>query len=140
MERGEFFPNGGARSGRAHFRLSDGGDVLVEEGQSGGTAGKLHFMIIIWWDAPAEVYRFFTCFNDDQIPCRVRGTAFWEGENFVNEYEHTENGKTLTWRDVFSRIAGDSFTLVAGTVTSDGRFVPVITTKYFRQGGPLKQR
>src|SRR5258708_29557898 len=32
MERGEFFPNGGARSGDAPFTLGDGGTVLCEEG------------------------------------------------------------------------------------------------------------
>jgi hypothetical protein len=132
MARGEFFPNGGARSGEAHFRLSDGGRVLVEEGYSNGSAGELDFMILIWWDKPAHVYRFFTCFNDDQVPCRVRGTAHWEGEAFVNEYKHTENGKTTKWRDVFSQNARDSFTLVAGTVADDGTIAPVITTKYFR--------
>jgi hypothetical protein len=132
MERGEFFPNGGARSGEAHFRLGDGGRAIIEEGYSNGSAGELHFMIVIWWDKPAHVYRFFTCFNDDQVPCRVRGTARWEGETFVNEYEHTENSKTTEWRDVFSQNTEDSITLVAGTVASDRKFTPVITTKYFR--------
>ena len=132
MERGEFFPNGGARSGDAHFGLGDGGRVLVEEGYSNGSAGELHFMIIIWWDKPSQVYRFFTCFNSDQIPCRVRGTAHWEGDTFVNEYNHTENDKSLKWRDVFSKKTQDSFTLVAGTVGSDRKLTPVITTKYSR--------
>jgi len=139
MERGEFFPNGGARSGEAHFRLGDGGHVLVEEGGSDGSAGKLDFLIVMWWEGRTHVHRFFTCFNGEEIPCRLRGTAFWEGENFVNEYEHTEKGKTVKARDVFSQITEDSFTLVAGTVTSDGMFAPVITTKYVRQRRPRPQ-
>src|SRR5215831_6407102 len=69
MERGEFFPNGGARSGEAHFRLGDGGHVLVEEGGSDGSAGKLDFLIVMWWEGRTHVHRFFTCFNGEEIPC-----------------------------------------------------------------------
>ncbi len=56
MER-EFFPNGGARQGTATFRLGTGGTTLIEEGSSDGSAGKLAFLIVFWWDKSAEVYR-----------------------------------------------------------------------------------
>ncbi len=44
-------------------------------------AGRLDFFAIIWWDKDAKVYRFFTCANDVNHACRLRGTAHWEGES-----------------------------------------------------------
>src|SRR5262249_53017711 len=64
MERSEFFPNGGSREGTAQFRLGTGGGTVIAEGHSDGSAGKLYFLYVIWWDKKAGVYRFFTCFKD----------------------------------------------------------------------------
>src|SRR5258708_38252470 len=52
MERGEFFPNGGARSGDAPFGLGDGGAGLVEGGYSHGPAGQLALLIVHLWVHP----------------------------------------------------------------------------------------
>jgi hypothetical protein len=87
MERSQFFPSGGSRHGRAQIRLTTGGTVLVDELHSDGSAGKLDGLVVIWWDDGEKLYRFFTCFNDPKNPCEVRGTAHWEGDTFVNDYE-----------------------------------------------------
>src|SRR6266478_130324 len=63
MEKSEFFPNGGSRHGRAHIRLVAGGTSLFAEFHSDGSAGKLDGLYVIWWDKPANIYRFFDCFN-----------------------------------------------------------------------------
>jgi hypothetical protein len=121
MERSQFFPNGAGRHGITHVRLGAGGTTLISEGRSDGSAGKLRYLIAIWWDKDAGVYHFFTCFNGDTNPCVLRGTAHWEGDTFVNEYEETVNGKKTKFRDVFSHITPTSRTLVAlsiGTVVS----------------------
>ena len=36
----------------------------------------------------------------------MRGTAHWEGEKFVNDYEETIGGKETRWRDTFEFAVG----------------------------------
>jgi hypothetical protein len=50
MERSDFFPNGGGRHGIVHARLAAGGNTLIYEVHSNGSAGKLDGSHTIWWD------------------------------------------------------------------------------------------
>ena len=102
MERGESFPNGGSRHGLAHVKLAAGETTLIYEVHSDGSAGKLDGMLVIWWDKEASLYRVFVCFNNPGHPCEMRGTARWEGDSFVNDYEQTVKGKKTSWRDSFT--------------------------------------
>jgi hypothetical protein len=133
MEKSQFFPKGGSRQGRSHIRIVAGGTSLFAEFQSNGSAGKLDGLYVIWWDKPAYIYRFFTCFNDSKSPCQVRGTAHWEGDTFVNDYEEMLNGKVTKWRDSFIHITPTSHSLVAATDTGDGTMKTLITTTSTRR-------
>jgi hypothetical protein len=133
MERSEFFPNGGSRHGASHVKLGAGGTTLIAEIHSDGSAGKLDGFVAIWWDTSASIYRFFTCFNDPDSPCEVRGTAHWEGDTFVNDYEETVDGKKLKFRDSFLQITPTSHTLVAAMDTGDGTMKTLITTRSTRR-------
>ena len=132
MERSQFFPNGGGRSGNAHFQMGPGGYSLIGEGKSDGSAGKLEFLIVMWWDPSEHLYQYFVCFNGASRPCRIRGTAHWEGKNFVNEYESSEGGKMTKWKDTFTDITANSFTLQAAMQMDDGSMKTMITTKNVR--------
>ena len=137
FRQNEFFPNGGARKGEAHFTVGTGGTSLVEDYHSNGSAGKLDFLMVIWWDAKARVYKLFTCSNRPDDPGELRGSAHWEGDTFVNEYEETVSGKQLRFQDRFSKLTPGSFTLVAG-IDRDGKtFQPLITTTYKREANPM---
>ncbi len=131
MERGEFFPNGGERQGTVHARLAAGGITLIYEVHSDGSAGKLDGMLVIWWDKEANLYRFFSCFNNPNHPCRMRGTAHWEGDSFVNDYEEMVKGKETSWRDSFT-FTPATHTLVAAMKTDGGRMQTLITTRATR--------
>lgn len=132
--RSAVFPKGGERTGTAHFRLATGGTTLVEDYHSNGSAGKLDFLVIIWWNQEAGLYEFFTCANGDKNPCRIRGTAQWDSDNsFVNAYQETMRGGRKRWTDTFSQITPQSFTLVAAMEISGGKRQPMITTKYTRR-------
>ncbi|HKW87789.1 MAG TPA: hypothetical protein VJN21_03435 [Candidatus Acidoferrales bacterium] len=133
MVRSEYFPNGGSRQGLAHVRLVAGGATLLEEVHSNGSAGPLDGILAIWWDKNAQVYRFFTCFNDPTNPCEVRGTAHWEGKTFVNDYEENVNGKMTKGRDTFFDITPNSHSLVAAIDTGDGKMKTLITTHSIRR-------
>ncbi len=131
MERGEFF-SGGSRHGVVHARLAAGGTTLIYEVHSDGSAGKLDGMLVIWWDNNASLYRVFVCFNNPKQPCEMRGTAHWEGDSFVNDYEETVKGKKKTsCRDTFT-FTPTSHTLVAAVKTDEGSMQTLITTKAIR--------
>jgi len=129
MERSEYFPNGGERHGRSRWRLAAEGTLLVGEGQSNGSAGPLSYLITIWWDAPAQSYGYFTCFKDAEgSSCRVRGSARWVGDDFVNDYEEIEQGAAVKWRDTFVKITRDAHTLVAARDSGRGTMRTLITS------------
>ena len=133
MERGRFFPNGGSRRGQTHVYLAAGGTTLVDEVHSDGSAGKLDGLVVIWWDKPAHLYRFFTCFNDPDRPCKQRGTAHWDGDVFVNDYEEMVGGKMTKMRDSFFNITPNSYTLVAAIDDGNSTFKMLITTTSVRR-------
>jgi hypothetical protein len=133
MERSEYFPNGGGRHGTSHWRLAVGGTTLIGEGNSDGPVGPLSYLITIWWGKKAKVYYFFTCFKDTGSSCKVRGTAHWEGDTFVNDYEESEHGKAMKWRDSFVQITPTSHTLIAARDAGDGTMKTLITSKSTRR-------
>lgn len=130
----EFYPNGAERKGTARFSLGTGGTSFIEEVHSDGSAGRLDFMVVIWWDNEAKVYDFFTCGNGGNNPCKIRGTAHWDGDSFINDYELTIRGAKKRWKDTFSEITPKSFTLVAAMESMTGTALqPMITTQYSKQ-------
>jgi hypothetical protein len=134
MEHTEFFPTGGERRGVSTCRLTTGGTGLLCEGDSEGSAGPLHHLIVIWWDQAAKAYGFFTCFREGKdSSCRVRGRAHWEGNDFVNDYSEDVDGKPVNMRDSFVNITRNSHTLVAAVEDSPGHMKTLITTKSTRQ-------
>jgi hypothetical protein len=64
----ESYPSGAEREGTARFTLATGGTSLIEEVHSDGSAGRLDFMVLIWWDNEAKIYNFFTCGNGGNNP------------------------------------------------------------------------
>jgi len=64
--------------------------------------------------------------------CELRGTAHWEGETFVNEYEEMVAGRKTKFQDSFSQITPISYTLIAAISTVPGAMKPLITTIYTR--------
>jgi len=129
----EFYPKGAERMGTAHFNLATGGTSFIEEVQSDGSAGQLDFMVVIWWDNEARVYNFFTCGNRGSNPCKVRGTAHWDGDSFVNDYELSIRGVKKKWKDTFSAITPTSFILVAAMESADGNPMQQMITTHYRR-------
>jgi len=115
----------------ARFTVGSGGTSLVEDYHSNGTAGRLDFLAIMWWEPGSRSYRVFTCANGRDA-CALRGTAHWDGATFVNDYQEPINGMPTKLQDVFSGITGSSFKLVAGVPGEDPKFRPLITTVYRR--------
>jgi len=95
-------------------------------------AGKLEGFLAFWWDDNAKLYDLFACFNNPLRPCSLRGTAHWEGDTFVNDYDETVDGKKTAWRDSFT-FTPTSHTLIAAMDMGNGTMRPLITTRGTRR-------
>ena len=121
---------GKSRQGTASFRLGPGSS-LIENYRSDGSAGKLDFLALLWWDRSANVYRMLTCANNDG--CDLRGTAKWEGNAFVNSWEEEVDGKKAAFKDSFVDFSPSGFRLVSEG-SADGKTISRVITKYVRKG------
>lgn len=131
FERNEYSPGGGERSGTARFTVGSGGTSLIEDYHSNGSAGRLDFLTVMWWDPGAHAYRTFTCANEPNA-CALRGSAAWSGNMLTSDYVQPINGMSTKVQDVFSEITPSSFKLVSGIPGDGSRLQPLITTKYRR--------
>jgi len=119
---------GKMREGTASFRAGSGYS-LIEDYQSNGSAGKLNFLALLWWDQSAHLYRLLTCANNDG--CQQRETVKWEGKELANSWEEKVDGKTAIFKDSFVDISPTSFRLVSEG-TADGKAIWRVITKYER--------
>jgi len=135
VQHGQPVPEGAGRRGTTHVVLVGGGTALVSEGHSVGTVGgDLRWFITIWWDRDAKSYRFLTCFKTPaDASCELRGTAHWEGDTFVNDYEGSINGKRTKMRDIWTNITPNSHTLTAAYDTGNGVMKPYVVSHDTRQ-------
>jgi hypothetical protein len=133
FQMNEFFPKGGERKGMVRFRVGTGGTSLIEDYHSDGSAGRLDFLLVIWWNAPASTYQVFTCSSGSDNAGQLRGSAHWEQATLVNEYVEKLNGKDQNFQDRFSDLTSAAFTLVAGIERNGKTFLPLITTTYRRK-------
>jgi hypothetical protein len=135
VQHGKPVAEGQGRRGTVHVTLAGGGTVLVSEGHSAGTVGgDLRWFITIWWEPDAKSYRFLTCFKaPDEAGCELRGTAHWEGETFVNDYDGVINGKRIKMRDVWTDITPNSHTLTAAYDAGNGVMKPYVVSHSTRQ-------
>lgn len=131
FERNEYSPGGGERSGTARFTIGSGGTSLIEDYHSTGSAGRLDFLAVIWWDPVGRAYRIFTCVNQPNA-CALRGSAAWSGNTFTSDYVQSINGMSTKLQDVFSEITPTSFKLVSGIPGDGTKLQPLITTTYRR--------
>jgi hypothetical protein len=135
VQHGKPVPRGAGRRGAVHVRLAGGGTALVSEGRSAGrVGGDLHWLITIWWDPTAKVYRLLTCFRTPaDAGCELRGTARWAGDTLVNDYEEVVGGTPVNMRDLWTDITPVSHTLTEMHETGGGDMTPYVVSHETRQ-------
>lgn len=135
VQHGKPVPDGAGRHGTVHVSLTGGGTALVSEGHSVGTVGgELQWFIAIWWDPGAKCYRFLTCFRTPtDAGCELRGTAHWDGDTFVNDYEEVINGKPTKMQDLWTDITPNSHTLTEAHDAGNGVMKPYVISHNTRQ-------
>ncbi len=135
VQHGQPVAEGAGRRGTTHVRLTGGGTALVSEGHSvGSIGGELRWFITIWWDSNAKTYRFLTCFKTPaDAGCELRGSAHWEGDTFVNDYEQVINGKRTRLQDLWTDITPNSHTLTEVHDAGNGVMKPYVVSRSTRQ-------
>ena len=135
VQHGKPVPEGQGRRGTMHVTLVGGGTALVSEGHSvGAVGGELRWFITIWWDSDAKIYRFLTCFKTPaDAGCELRGTAHWDGDAFVNDYDGVINGKRTKIQDRWTNITSNSHTLTEAYDTGNGVMKPYVVSHNTRQ-------
>jgi hypothetical protein len=135
VQHGKPVPGGAGRRGTAHVRLAGGGSVLLSEGHSvGAVGGDLQWFITIWWDPNVKCYRFLTCFRTSgDAGCELRGTAHWDGDAFVNDYEEVIGGKRTNMQDRWTDITPNSHTLTESHDIGNGVMKPYVVSYNTRQ-------
>jgi hypothetical protein len=63
----------------------------------------------------------------------LRGTAHWEGDTFVNDYEEVINGKRTKIQDLWTDITPNSHTLTEALDTGNGVMKPYVVSHDTRQ-------
>ncbi len=135
VQHGKPVSDGAGRRGTVHVRVAGGGTALVSEGHSVGTlGGDLQWFIAIWWDPGAKCYRLLTCFRTPtDAGCELRGTAHWDGDTFVNDYEEVINGKRTKVQDLWTDITPNSHTLTESHDIGNGVMKPYVVSHSTRQ-------
>jgi hypothetical protein len=135
LQHGKPVAAGAGRRGTVHVRLAGGGTALLSEGRSVGTVGgELQWFITIWWDANTKCYRFLTCFRTPgDAGCELRGTAHWDGETFVNDYEEVIDGKRTKMQDHWTDVTPNSHTLTESHDIGNGVMKPYVVSRSTRQ-------
>jgi len=103
-------PNGATGEGRIVWRPGPGGFSVVEDYQSRQGARQVTGLGVFWWDESAGGYRTIWCDSTNPGGCiSFKNVARWQGAQFVLVEDYEMNGKKLTFKEVFEKIAPGTF-------------------------------
>jgi hypothetical protein len=134
----EQMPKGGSGMGQQVWRAGPAGRSLIEEYQSIGADDELSGLGAFWLDEhDANHFPVLWCDSTNPLGCTVmkRG-AKWEGERLEVTNEWEKDGKTFTFKEVFSDITENSFRQTLYQCTSGSALKCSITIKATRKDAP----
>lgn len=107
-------PNGGAGAGEENWRTGPGGYVLTEEEHVRGPSGEMFLIALQWWDNTTKSLRGMLCNNSGPAACDFNSysnsSLNWDGKQLTIDMGFPQNGKKMTWHEVWSGITATSFT------------------------------
>ncbi len=114
FEPGGISPTGGTGTGEENWRTGPGGYVLIEEEHVRAPSHEVFLIAFHWWDKTTNRLRGMLCNNSGPAACDFNSysnsSLKWDGKQLTIDLEFPQNGKKMTWHEVWSGITATSFT------------------------------
>lgn len=124
----EQMPKGASGTGEETWRAGPGGLSVIEEYHSTGEEGEVSGLGIFWPDKQMPRMQTVWCDSIDPTGCSaMSGGARWDGNQVVVTSERGQDGRTITFKEVFSDITDRSFTQTVYEGASGGSLQPSLT-------------
>ena len=111
---GGISPTGGKGTGEENWRTGPGGYVLLEEEHVRDPAGEMFLIALHWWDNTTKSLRGMLCNNSGPAACDFNtysnSSLNWDGKQLTINLGFPQNGKKMTWHEVWSGITATAFT------------------------------
>ncbi|HEV2401467.1 MAG TPA: hypothetical protein VGS27_31315, partial [Candidatus Sulfotelmatobacter sp.] len=111
---GGMSPTGGTGTGDENWQTGPGGYVLMEEEHVRAPSGEMFLIAFHWWDKTTNRLRGMLCNNSGPAACDFstysNSSLKWDGKQLTIDMEFPQNGKKMTWHEVWSGITATSFT------------------------------
>lgn len=125
-----FTPQGGEGKGVDLIHRGPGGLSLIVNYSSSGSMGETHGAGIITWSAEDNAYKQF--WVDDGTPAGLLWLGKWQGDSLVFTGTQNMAGQQTSWRQVYSGLGADAFTMAFEMGQPDGSFKPFMTIRFTR--------
>jgi hypothetical protein len=115
----EFAPGGISQSGVAgtgeeNWKAGPGGYVLIEEEHVHNPSEEMFLIALHWWDHTTNSLRGMLCNNSGPAACDFNtysnSSLNWDGKKLTIDLGFPQNGKRMTWHEIWSGITPTSFT------------------------------
>ena len=111
---GGISPTGGTGTGEENWRTGPGGYVLMEEEHVHTPSEEMFLIAFHWWDNTTKSLRGMLCNNSGPAACDFNtysnSSLNWDGKQLTIDMGFPQNGKKMTWHEVWSGITATSFT------------------------------
>jgi hypothetical protein len=111
---GGMWPKGGSGTGEENWRTGPGGYVLMEEEHVRAPSGEMFLIAFHWWDKTTNSLRGMLCNNSGPAACDFdtykNSSLKWDANHLTIDLNFPQNGKNMTWHEVWSGLTPTSFT------------------------------
>jgi hypothetical protein len=113
---GGISPTGGTGTGEENWRTGPGGYVLIEEEHVRAPSDEMFLIAFHWWDKTTNTLRGMLCNNSGPAACDFNtysnSSLNWDGKQLTIDLGFPQNGKKMTWHEIWSGITATSFTQI----------------------------
>jgi len=111
---GGISPTGGSGTGEEDWRTGPGGYVLMEMEHVRAPSEEMFLIAFHWWDKTTNSLRGMLCNNSGPAACDFdtysNSSLDWDGKQLTINMAFPQNGKKMTWHEVWSGISATTFT------------------------------
>jgi hypothetical protein len=115
----------------------------MEEEHVRGPAGEMFLIALHWWDKTTKRLRGMLCNNSGPAACDFNtysnSSLNWDGKQLTIDMEFPQNGKKMTWHEVWSGITTTAFTQTGDMGEAGGPLKRAITIHGTMSGTPSKE-